>query len=357
MRSRQTLLRRLSNLAKIAKVSYPTLAQDSSESARSQTEERAPAPSFQQRLKWLAFAFVPSSLMFSVTTVLTTEIPPIPMFWVVPLAIYLLSCILVFGRKLPASKLAITDRMPFVILAGVTPLLVNGHWPLLVEVAVNLMTLFVVSVACHGELAESLPPAEHLSTFYLWIAFGGVLGWLFNAVIAPVIFSTAFEFSLTLIFAAVLRQFMLPAAKRQRFTWLDAALPFAIGVLVVALVLMLEKFGLEPGMRLDLFAFAPSLLLCLSFSKRPLRFALGVTALLTAGMFYTGVYQNVLHTQRSFYGIHRIASDETGQYRVLFECHTIHSVRSLEPGRNREPLSYSDRPGPVGSVFEAFSHA
>ena len=135
----------------------------SSESNRGQRRELAAAPSFGLRLRWLAFAFVPSSLMLGVTTVLTTEIPPIPMFWVVPLAIYLLSFILVFGRKTLVSKAAVAERMPLLILAAITPVLVKGDWPLYVEIVVNLTVLFVVAVAFHGELAQptSCGAADH----------------------------------------------------------------------------------------------------------------------------------------------------------------------------------------------------
>ncbi len=169
------------------------------------------------------------------------------------------------------------------------------------------------------------------------------------------IFTTVFEFPLILIFAAFLRYFMLPAAKRQKFIWTDAALPLAIGALVIVLVHVLEKFGFQPGMTLHLLAFGPSLLICLSFAKRPLRFALGLAALVAAATFYTGVYQHILHTQRSFYGVYRIANDQAGQYRILFDGQTVHGVQSLAPGRNREPLSYFTRSGPVGQVFESLS--
>ena len=330
-------------------------AQSPSEPTRPQVDEHAPAPAFRERLCWLALAFVPSSLMLGVTTVLTTEIPPIPMFWVLPLAIYLLSFILVFARKPLVSHSQAAERMPLLILAGIIPLLLKTGWPLFLEIAINLMTLFVIAVACHGELAKRRPPTELLTGFYLWIALGGVLGGLFNAVIAPVIFSTVLEFPLALIFAALLRQIILPPAKGRRFNWLDVALPFAIGALAIVLIRVLRATGIEPGISFHLLAFGPSVLLCLSFAKRPIRFALGLAALLIAGTFYTGAYQNILRTQRSFYGIYRIANDETGQYRILFDGKTIHGIQSLAPGRNREPLSYYARSGPVGQVFEAFS--
>ena len=96
-------------------------------------------------------------------------------------------------------------------------------------------------------------------------------------------------------------------------------------------------------------------MLCLSLRKRPIRFALGFAALLVAATNYTGAYQQILSTQRSFYGINRVVNDDTGQYRVLFSGQTIHGIQSLSPGRNREPLSYFSRSGPIGQVFKAFS--
>ena len=151
--------------------------------------------------------------MLGVTTVLTTEIPPIPMFWVLPLAIYLLSFILVFAKKPRISHSQLAERMPLLILAAIIPFILKTEWPLFLEVIINLTTLFVVAVACHGELAKRRPSTSYLTRFYLWIALGGVLGGLFNAVIAPLIFSTVMEFPLALIFAALLRQIMLPARK------------------------------------------------------------------------------------------------------------------------------------------------
>jgi hypothetical protein len=325
------------------------------EPSATRVDEPTSVPSLRERLSWLAVAFVPSSLMLGVTTVLTTEIPPIPMFWVLPLAIYLLSFILVFAKKPLISHRQMAESMPLLILAVAIPVLLKADWPLFLEIAVNLMTLFVVAVACHGELAKRRPSPEHLTGFYLWLALGGVLGGVFNAIIAPLIFSTVLEFPLALFFAALLRQIMLPAAKRPRFNWIDLALPIAIGALAVVLMRLLGKFGIEPGVPFHLIAFGPSVLLCLSTAKRPIRFALAFAALVTAGTFYTGVYRTLLHTERSFYGIYRIANDETGQYRILFDGQTLHGMQSLVPDRSREPLSYYTRSGPIGQVFAAFA--
>jgi hypothetical protein len=332
-------------------------SQNSGESDTLPEGQPTSVPAFSERLRWLALAFVPSSLMLGVTTVLTTEIPPIPLFWVLPLAIYLVSFILVFAKNPLVSHSEVAESIPLLILASIIPLLLKAEWPLFLEVALNLMMLFVVAVACHGELAKRRPPIGLLTGFYLWIALGGVLGGVFNAVIAPLIFSTVLEFPLGLIFAVLLLQIILPGAKakRPRFTWLDVAFPFVIGTLAIVLVRVMFRTGIEPGTTLHLVVFGPSLLLCFSFAKRPIRFALGLVALLIAGSVYRSTYGNVLLTQRSFYGIYRVANDETGQYRILWDGGTIHGMQSLAPGRNREPLSYYARSGPIGQAFEAFS--
>jgi len=308
-----------------------------------------------KRLVWMALAFVPSSLMLGVTTVLTTEIPPIPMLWVLPLAVYLLSFILVFAKKPAISSFGMAESIPLVILADMIPLLLKASWPLYLDIAINLTTLFVVAVACHGELAKRRPPADHLTGFYLWIALGGVLGGLFNGVIAPLIFSTVLEFPLALICAALLRQVMLPSEKRPRFHWLDVAFPFALGALAIILFHIPRYLGITPGILFHLLVFGPTVMLCLSFGKRPLRFALGFAALLIAAASYTGAYQHIVSTQRSFYGINRVTIDDSGQYRILFSGKTIHGIQSLAPGQNREPLSYFSRSSPIGQIFETFS--
>ncbi len=314
-----------------------------------------PAPVLQERLLWMVLAFVPSSLMLGVTTVLTTEIPPIPLLWVLPLAVYLLSFILVFSRKPIISSVGFSESFPIVLLAGILPVLIKASLPLFVYIAINLIMLFVVAMACHGELAKRRPPVNHLTGFYLWIALGGVLGGLFNGVIAPLAFNTVLEFPLILICAALLRQVLMPEVKRRPFHWLDVALPLALGALTILLIRIPSKFGIGLGMAFHLIAFGPPVLLCLSFSKRPIRFVLGFVALVVAATSYTGAYQHILSTQRSFYGINRVANDDSGQYRVLFSGQTIHGIQSLSPERSREPLSYFSHAGPIGQIFKALS--
>ena len=115
-------------------------------------------PTPRQRLRWVALAFVPSSLMLGVTTALTTDIPAIPLFWVLPLALYLLSFVLVFARKPLLSHLWLSRRLPLLILAAAIPIVLKGVLPLMVLLLIDLLALFAVAMVCHGEVARSRPP-------------------------------------------------------------------------------------------------------------------------------------------------------------------------------------------------------
>jgi len=137
---------------------------------------QAPAVDLWTRLRWVSLAFAPSSLMLGVTTFLTTDVAPVPMLWVVPLALYLLSFILVFSR-LPGT---IHRLMVWALPAAVvwqTYLADSGSLRTLESLApAHLATFFVAAMVCHGELARLRPAPEKLTEFYLWMSLGGRVG-------------------------------------------------------------------------------------------------------------------------------------------------------------------------------------
>ena len=132
--------------------------------------------------------------MLSVTTYLTNAVAPIPLLWVAPLAIYLLTFVLVFARRRLVPHGLMLGTMPLVLLA--MPWTMSGLLlglpmePLDVYVVAHATVLFVVAMVCHGELAKDRPPPSRLTEFYLWLAAGGALGGVFNALAAPVLFPT-----------------------------------------------------------------------------------------------------------------------------------------------------------------------
>ena len=308
-----------------------------------------------QRLRWIALAFVPSSLMIGVTTALTTDVPAIPLFWVLPLALYLISFIFVFAERQLISHDWLIRRMPFLILGALVPVVSQTRFPLGVLLTLYLVVLFVVALVCHGELARSRPAVNRLTEFYLWISVGGVIGGIFNSLIAPLVFHSVLEFPLVLIAAALLRPPIdvrvltgsaLLWAKRK-----DWLLPLALGVCMLVVILVVGRFGFKPSRPLNILLFGYAMLWCLSFGKRPMRFAAGVAALFFASTFYPGSFGHILHAERSFYGVSRVTNDNSGKFRYLFHGGTIHGIQSLDETKSREPLAYFTRNGPAGDIF------
>jgi hypothetical protein len=311
--------------------------------------------STKRRFRWVALAFVPASLTLAVTTALTTDLPAIPLLWVLPLALYLLSFIFVFARKSFISHDWLIRRLPFLILAAAFPLVSQWKLPILLWIPLDLLTLFGVAMVCHGELARSRPSKKHLTEFYLWMSVGGVLGGIFNALIAPVIFNSVIELPIVLVLAALLRPPIDVKENTSRARRLDLLLPLILGLSLLAVIATLQAAGLKPGRAMTILIFGYSLEWCLSFGRRPIRFAAGLAAVFLASTVYIGQYGHVLHTERSFFGVIRVTNDDEKQLRMLLHGGTIHGLQSLDPARTNEPLSYYTKAGPVGQVFNAFS--
>lgn len=132
-----------------------------------------PAASWPRRLRWVMLALIPCSLMLSVTTYLTTDIAPVPLLWVIPMGLYLLTFVLAFSGR-PRLPAALVQRwVPLAVLVAVVVRLLEASDPLPVVLAVHLLVLFWLALACHGELARDRPSADRLTEFYLCLALGG----------------------------------------------------------------------------------------------------------------------------------------------------------------------------------------
>lgn len=159
-------------------------------------EDTSPSPSLKTIGLWLLLAFVPSSLMLGFTTFVTTDIGSAPLFWVIPLTLYILSFVLAFARRKILSLPVI--KTCFVILFLLTNVilnifLVNYKW----EVAIaHGVLFFVTALMCHQQLESLKPSTRHLTLFFLIMSVGGALGGVFNALIAPLIFLKPYEYML-----------------------------------------------------------------------------------------------------------------------------------------------------------------
>jgi hypothetical protein len=264
--------------------------------------------------------------------------PAIPLFWVLRLALYLLSFVFVFARKPLISHNWLIRRLPFLILAAIFPIISKSKLPILVWIPLDLLTLFGVAMVCHGELARSRPSTKRLTEFYLWISVGGVLGGIFNALIAPVIFSSVIEFPLLLVLAALLRPPIDVKENTQRARRLDLLFPVILGLYLLGVISILQAVGPQPGRAMNILIFGFSLEWCLSFGRRPIRFAAGLAAVVLASTTYTGLYGHILHTERNFFGVKRVTDDDQTQFRMLFHGGTMHGRQSLDPAKAGEPL-------------------
>jgi hypothetical protein len=325
-----------------------------SDGAAVHTQESAEPIRWSKRWLWIAQAFIPSSIMLGATSAITADVPAIPLFWVLPLAVYLGSFVLVFAKKPPIPHQWVVKRLPFLLLVGLCPTISQAQFSLAVLLLVYLTVLLGLALVFHGELAKNRPAVQHLTEFYLCISIGGVLGGVFNSLIAPVVFHTVMELPLVLIFAALIRPMPREEASASTGVWArrkDWLLPVSLGICMVGVILGVARMGIQPGHVETTLVFGYSTLWCLSFGKRRARFALGLAVLLVASWLYAPFGQTLV-ARRSFFGVYRVRNSPDGRLRLLFHGGIVHGMQSLNKNASCVPLSYYTRSGPGGAVFE-----
>jgi spermidine synthase len=258
-------------------------------------------------------------------------------------------------------------------------------------VLLHLLVLFGVALVCHGELARDRPAPRQLTKFYLLMSVGGVLGGLFNALVAPVLFTSLAEYPIALVAAALLLPRLdesgTPTARRTR--WLDLLLPAALGLLC------LEFFGIRAAHPFPLahrllsadavtsiadgvesladslhvnadnlkaiLRCGPVIVLGYLFVERPLRFGLGMAAVLfvSAVPVVFDTDHEVLYRDRSFFGILNVKGDDSDpsaelKSHRLMHGRILHGMQYKGDAR-REALTYYHRTGPIGQLLAAFT--
>lgn len=302
---------------------------------------------------WVVLAAIPSSLMLGVTTYLTTDLAAIPLLWVVPLALYLASFVVAFSRASAPIVRGAGRVFPWLVMVQAPVMaagLVQPFW-----VPLHVATFFAAAVVCHGELARRRPPAARLTAFYLATAFGGALGGVFNALVAPVVFDRVAEYPLALVAACLVPGFRRDQAGSMGFGRRDLVLPAVVGLLTAALCANVGGIaGRGAGVVATMAASGLAALAAVGHRGRPVRFALTVGAVLLASSLEASVSGRVLLRERDFFGVLRVTETSGGRVHRLFHGSTLHGQQDLGPSRRREPSTYFDRSGPMGQVFAAF---
>src|SRR5712692_1190996 len=334
-------------------------------------EREAGAPPLRERLRWVALAFVPSSLLLGATTYITMDIAAVPLLWVLPLATYLLTFIVAFGRWPARLHRLVTALVAPAVLLMLFAMLSDVFKSIWLSVLCHLLLLLLVALACHGELALRRPAPRHLTGFYLLIALGGVLGGLFNALLSPLIFNSLAEYPLAMVLACVLVLSADPRPPRAPF--LALALPLAITALAFIL------FSNTLALRVD-FAFVksaldvtsklvgtwldnlentvnkeliygPPIVACFFLRRRPIVLGLALIGVLVTAGYVGARKDDQIRQVRSFFGVLKVIRVEGEQGSTeLRHGTTIHGRQSLNPARREEPISYYHRRGPIAQL-------
>lgn len=201
---------------------------------------------------WLALPACASSLMLSVTTHLSSDVAPMPLLWIAPMVVYLLSFILTFDSD------RWYRRAVWLPTAGATSLLaaISWHeantWTIGSQIAVNLAMLWAMSMICHGELVRLRPAASHLTAFYMCVAAGGALGGLLNSVVAPLALPGFYELHVGVLAAWVIATALLATDPRSPFYDGGKGKAFVGFASIVVLIIVLAVtmvLGVEWGRR------------------------------------------------------------------------------------------------------------
>jgi hypothetical protein len=331
------------------------------------------------RGRWFAIALVPSALVCSVTTFVTTDVAPVPLLWVLPLALYLASFVLPFARHAGAAHDRVLRALPGAVLALGFTLVVGADRLLWLVVLLHVAGFFVVALACHGELARTRPPAERLTVFYLIVAAGGAAGGAIVALLAPIVFPAVWEYPLALLAACALRAWMPstpppepggadfddlaraegfgarrgPLEARVRKLARTAGMPVATLIVLTTALRLLA--GADDIVRVFVIAqiTTAACVVAWTWRARVWRFASMVAAMLAAPALAT-FGPGMLFVGRSFYAVHRVANDAAQHRHLYAQGTTVHGLQSTLPEKARVAGAYFHRSGPAGDVLAHF---
>ena len=262
-------------------------------------------------LTWIGFAACPSILLLAFTSHLTENIAPVPLLWIIPLALYLLSFIICFERRDRYSPRVFRPLL-MVSLFAVAALPFFGHVSMLISFSVYLAAFFLVCMVCHGELALQQPAPEYLTSYYLMLAIGGAMGGVFVGVLAPYWFNDHYELSIGLVLTAIL---VWTSGQRQDRA-LSRSRKLADWCFVVCLVLSLVA--------------------------------------IRATYHWAGM-RSADYIARNFYGLLKISTVGHGEdaRRVLAHGRVVHGQQFIAADRQTLPTSYFSIDSGVGRAVQA----
>jgi hypothetical protein len=325
------------------------------------TRAETPPLSALRRLRWVAIAATPATWMLAVTSYLTTTVLPLPLLWVVPLALYLLTFAIAFSRRPLIPPAWAARALPFLVLPLAGTLAFRANGPLWLLFPLHLLAFSCGALALHGRLAADRPPAARLTEFYFWVALGGVAGGTLAAIVAPLLFHGYWEYPIAITAGVILLAGGASSTRRQKR--LDIALPAALaaGTLGIAWLFgptgpifsgqTLAGLSLFGFLRLSLLFTIPALI-AFSFVRRPVRFGLAMGAIFLVSLTPFLDNDPVLWGSRDFFGVHRVVDDRAARRHVLLDGTVIHGSQNQGDAPLRDlQTTYFSPSGPAGDFF------
>lgn len=297
-------------------------------------------PDWRTAARWIVLSAIPSGLILSTTTHITTDIVAMPLLWVLPLALYLLSFILAFSDDAPLVDRIAHYAAPLIAALALIALSTEA-FEVYVTGPAALALLFIASLSLHRRLYLARPDASGLTAFYLVLAVGGAIGGIFVAVIAPLVFDWTYEFPLLALAAVV---FAAGYIHREASLWHWGA----------ALAITITASALAMGWLDDTALWVAALLITMIWTVRRHRW-LTIISVSAALIGLAGIDPLVLSwnglRQRSYFGIYTVRENETGTTRTLAHGTTLHGAQKLEAGKLLEPTTYFGPQSGAGQIL------
>jgi hypothetical protein len=336
-----------------------------------------PVVTLSRRALWIVLALVPSALLLGVTQHLATDVVSAPLLWVVPLALYLATFIAAFSSRGFGSARRWGSVTPLVALLVLMLSLGEVRYPILLITLVHLAAFVVLAMLCHTRLAESRPDPTHLTGYFVCVSLGGVLGGAAAALVAPVVFSSILEYPLAIAAVILLRPQSVEAdhivkSSAGRWAWRASAV-----MLLVAGYWCVSAFNESANAKQlassPLLSGAQSLIGDEEITERVVRASLAIPAGLlllapraallfagtAAGLLVGGAVirtgGDVLHRERTFFGVHQVTSAQNGDWHVLTHGTTTHGVQAVRGKVHLLPTAYYHPSGPIGDVVFTLS--
>lgn len=303
------------------------------------TEAETPAlevPTLRDRLGWVGLTLVPAALLTAFTTHLASDIASAPLLWVLPLALYLLTFVLAFREtSIIPMRLLLAVHL-FVVAFSLLELsqVKLESWAL--TSAAGVAVFFISALIAHRTLYTMRPRVPDLTEFYLWMSFGGVLGGLFAALIAPRLFSEVFEYPLLIALTMACRPgvFTRSDYNLRELIWLGGM--FVIGL---ALVRYGSLWAAGFGVRFSAWGFTAALtflfaVAMLAFWIHPARQLVAALLMFLSVVMLPSAVRRA-SAERSYFGVYRVTQSKEGDYNILHHGTTLHGSQRIRDGEGQ----------------------